>query len=298
MATAARTVEACRGAPGRLPGRLPGLGAACPAAPGCLDGTPCGLSESLWPCRHTRPPTGVSRRGPPRPTVLTLPGDLPGVQSPKVPEGRMALWARPAGSCPLSARPRTHAFLQLCITRSCSPATALQAASSLVHCSWWVASARQGVGSAGCQPRRPWWLLGPYCPLRPSDSQVSGEAFMPPSLPSWLWGLPQASGPRSGWSPRSRRPCPRLAGKKGTSAPRPGAGATSPGRPVPSEAGESVAQQAGAVARSAATCSAWLPRQLELRVRKPVPRGAVGAARAQVLQLPDHVPDQARDSCC
>lgn len=155
MVTAARTVEACRGALGRLPGRLSGLGAACPAARGCLDGTPCGLSESLWPCRHMCPPSGVSMRGPPRPTVLMLPGDLPRVQSPKVPEGRTAQRARPAGPCPRSAQPRTHAFLQLRIMRSCSPATALQAASSLVHCSWWVASARQGMCGAGCQPPGP-----------------------------------------------------------------------------------------------------------------------------------------------
>ena len=40
------------------------------------------------------------------------------------------------------AWPRTHAFLQLCIMRSCSPTTALQLASSLVHLSCWVASAR------------------------------------------------------------------------------------------------------------------------------------------------------------
>lgn len=38
------------------------------------------------------------------------------------------------------AQPRTHAFLQLCIMRSCSPTTALQLASSLVHLSCWVAS--------------------------------------------------------------------------------------------------------------------------------------------------------------
>lgn len=110
---------------------------------------------------------------PSSPSCAVLPGDLPGAQSPKVPEGRTALWAksqggrRPAGPCPPSARPHTHAFLQLCITRSCSPATALQAASSLVHCSWWGASARQGGDGARCQPCRPWWHLGPYCPLRP-----------------------------------------------------------------------------------------------------------------------------------
>lgn len=39
-------------------------------------------------------------------------------------------------------RPRTHAFLQFCIMRSCSPTMALQLASSLVHLSCWVASAR------------------------------------------------------------------------------------------------------------------------------------------------------------
>lgn len=50
-------------------------------------------------------------------------------------------------SCPLWAQPHTHAFLQLCIMRSCSPTTFLQAASSLLHFSWWVASARQRRGS-------------------------------------------------------------------------------------------------------------------------------------------------------
>lgn len=121
-------------------------------------------------------------RGPPRPTVLTLPGDLPGVQSRKVPEGRRALCAksqgggRPAGRCLLSARPRTHAFLQLRITRSCSPATALQAASSLVHCSWWVASARQGGAVPGVSLAGPGGTWVHTVRGGRSNSQVSGEA--------------------------------------------------------------------------------------------------------------------------
>lgn len=193
MATAARTVEACRGALGHLPGRLPGLGAACPATRGCLDGTPCRLSESLWPCRHTCPPSGVSTRGPPLLTALTLPGDLPRVQSPKVPEGRTALRARPAGPCPLSVWPHTHAFLQLRITRSCSPATALQAASSLVHCSWWVASARQGVGGAGCQPPGPggtWVCLSAEALRQPGFGRgvrASKPAFLAVGASSGHW---------------------------------------------------------------------------------------------------------------
>lgn len=53
---------------------------------------------------------------------------------------------------------RTHASLQLCIMWSCSPTTALQAASSLVHFSWWVASARQKWAPASA-----WQALRALC---------------------------------------------------------------------------------------------------------------------------------------
>lgn len=49
----------------------------------------------------------------------------------------------------------SHAFLQPRISRSCSPATVLQAASSLLHFSCWAASARQVGLWAWCH--RPVW---------------------------------------------------------------------------------------------------------------------------------------------
>lgn len=147
----------------------------------CLAGG-CHLCAGRGHTAHTRATSGAPRRHP-----ATRSGHKqrlsPAPSIPPVPEAGMALevhltraagpaFARPSGpACLVSckgpahshrraARPRTHAFLQLCIMRSCSPATALQAASSLVHFSWGVTSAREK--GARSQRRRPLWLLG--CP--------------------------------------------------------------------------------------------------------------------------------------
>lgn len=123
----------------------------------------------------------------------------------------------PASPCPPWARPHTHAFLQLCIMRSCSPATAFQAASSLVHCSWWVASARQvGCRLSALQAFEARWVRAGRRGHSESRvfGSVAGEALTPLALPPGCGdfhgqqpppALPQAT------SPRVTPPCPHPA---------------------------------------------------------------------------------------